>query len=153
MLASYGFLLIYSLTKDMSTLAKNVDPKMASNMDAMSSYIGAMSSDIAIIRHQSTDMVTHIKRMDGNITVLNGSIHDMNRSRENAIPLPATLTIELAKHIGRKTDGFGVNPDVSSWKELSASSLQPHALMNLSVSSPHLTVEAHSTGNGGYRAN
>lgn len=28
--------------------------------------------------------------------------------RENAIPLPATLTIQLAEEIGRKTDGFGV---------------------------------------------
>lgn len=95
-LASYGFFLIYSLTKDMSTLAQNVDPKMASNMDAMSSYIGDMSSDMAMMRLQITQMASHIEHIDGSISVLNGSILDMNRS----IDLMETHTVDISEKLG-----------------------------------------------------
>jgi hypothetical protein len=95
-LASYGFFLIYSLTKDMSTLAQNVDPKMAANMDTMSQSIGDMSSDMAIMRHQITKMVGHIEHMDGSITVLNGSILDMNRS----IDLMESHTVDISEKLG-----------------------------------------------------
>jgi len=95
-LASYGFFLIYSLTKDMSTLAQNVDPKMASNMDAMSSYIGDMSSDMAMMRLQITQMASHIEHMDDSISVLNGSIVDMNRS----IDLMESHTVDISELLG-----------------------------------------------------
>lgn len=95
-LAAYGFYLIYSLTKDMSTLAQNVDPMMAANMGTMSQSIGDMSSDMAIMRHQITKMVGHIERMDGSITVLNGSILDMNRS----IDLMESHTVDISTMLG-----------------------------------------------------
>ena len=95
-LASYGFFLIYSLTKDMSTLAQNVDPKMAGNMDSMSRYIGVMSEDMAAMRQQITRMVGHIEHMDDNITLLNRSILDMNQS----IDLMESHTVDISEKLG-----------------------------------------------------
>ena len=95
-LASYGFFLIYSLTKDMSTLAQNVDPKMAANMDAMSNYIGEMSSHMSVMRRQITKMAGHIEHMDSNISVLNGSILAMNES----IDLMEAHTVDISEKLG-----------------------------------------------------
>lgn len=77
-LATYGFFLIYSLTKDMSTLAQHVDPEMAANMGAMADHIGAMSENMDRMRQQIEKMANHIDRMDTNIAVLNGSVGQMN---------------------------------------------------------------------------
>lgn len=76
-LATYGFFLIYSLTKDMSTLAQHVDPEMAANMGAMADHIGAMSDNMDLMRQQIQKMANHIDRMDTNIAVLNTSVGQM----------------------------------------------------------------------------
>jgi hypothetical protein len=42
-LAGYGFFLIYSLTGDMSSMARSMDPKMGEHMEAMASSVVNLS--------------------------------------------------------------------------------------------------------------
>ena len=91
-LAAYGFFLIYSLAKDMSTLAQNVDPKMAANMDALSQHVGDMSGNMERMRREITKMATHIEQMDTSILTLNESVASMTKTLERM----ETHTLEIS---------------------------------------------------------
>ncbi|HFD86055.1 MAG TPA: hypothetical protein ENJ35_00065 [Gammaproteobacteria bacterium] len=82
-----GFYLIFNLTKDMSTMTHNIDPKMAVNLDAMSTHMGDLSRNIAVMTRQIGVMVekidsmeSHITNMDGNIENMSGDISQMDKS-------------------------------------------------------------------------
>lgn len=84
-----GFYLIYNMTNDMKTLTQNVDPKMKSNLGAMSNHMAELSKNIAIMTSQITVLVnkidsmdTHIINMDRNIGAITGSIGQVNRSMD-----------------------------------------------------------------------
>lgn len=98
-LASYGFFLIYSLTKDMSTLAQNVDPKMAANMDALAEHVGSMASSVDQMRREITKMATHIEHMDVSILTLNKSVASM----DNTLERMETHTLDISGKLGTLT--------------------------------------------------
>jgi|WetSurSiteA1Bulk_404760.scaffolds.fasta_scaffold94466_2 hypothetical protein len=94
-LATYGFFLIYSLTKDMSTLAQHVDPQMAANMGAMAEHIGAMSDNMDLMRQQIQKMANHIDRMDTNIAILNTSVGQMSENLDRMETHTSTISQQL----------------------------------------------------------
>jgi cell division protein FtsL len=85
-----GFYLIYSVTEDMDTLTRNIDPQMEFNLDAMSSHMAELSKNIAIMTGQITVLVqkidsmeTHISNMDGNIDTMGVDIAKVEQSMQN----------------------------------------------------------------------
>ncbi|MCP4697297.1 MAG: hypothetical protein GY862_10660 [Gammaproteobacteria bacterium] len=66
-LAAYGFFLIYSLTQDMHTLARNVDPQMAANLGTMADHISIMSMNLESMSDRIEEMNRHVGEMNQNI--------------------------------------------------------------------------------------
>ena len=63
LLAVSGFWLIYSITEDMHTLSRNIDPDMAQHLGDMSNNIAALTQ--------------HIENMDNNITQLRATVDNI----------------------------------------------------------------------------
>ncbi|MFK5969119.1 MAG: DUF948 domain-containing protein [Candidatus Marithrix sp.] len=96
-LAGYGFFLIYSLTHDMSSMARSMDPDMGEHMGSMTNSISTLSeqiqimsgqvqmmtrtmSDISVKLDTLQPMLSHIAQMDHsmvNITTSLSSIDTM----------------------------------------------------------------------------
>lgn len=94
-----GFWLIYSLTRDMHTLAQHVDPLMADNMGDMSKEIAELSSNISAMNGAIQQMTANINRMDVNLHSMNGSIvavethmMDISRKLNTLEPILGTMT-------------------------------------------------------------
>ncbi|WP_353571541.1 hypothetical protein [Candidatus Albibeggiatoa sp. nov. BB20] len=96
-LAAYGFFLIYSLTGDMRSIARSIDPDMAQHMAAMSQNIGDLSKQISTMTVTMNDislkldtlppmlkymsyMEQAMVRMDESITGMDSSITRMDES-------------------------------------------------------------------------
>lgn len=82
-LAAFGFYLIYSLTNDIRTIARSIDPnmghhmaRMTDSMQKMSVNINNMSSDIRSL----PPMLSHMEKMDGSIHSMVGETQKMNQS-------------------------------------------------------------------------
>lgn len=73
-----GFYLIYHVTKDMSTMTQSIDPRMATNLAAMSSYMSELSDNIEKMTGQIGVMVDKIESMDSNITKITNTIEDVD---------------------------------------------------------------------------
>jgi|JFJP01.1.fsa_nt_gi hypothetical protein len=97
LLAAYGFFLIYSLTSDMTKMARSIDPDMGDHMRTMAHSIKAMSTQIELMAGTMTEisvkldtlppMLQHMGymeqamvRMDGSITRMDKSIRSMDES-------------------------------------------------------------------------
>lgn len=78
-LAAYGFFLIYSLTEDMHTLAKRMDPEMGANMGTMADHISVLSLNIENMSDRIDTMTGYVKVMAGEITELNGYVAVMEK--------------------------------------------------------------------------
>jgi hypothetical protein len=96
-LAAYGFFLIYSLTGDMRSIARSIDPDMAEHMASMSQNIGDLSKQISMMTLTMNDislkldtlppmlkymsyMEQAMVRMDESITGMDSSITRMDES-------------------------------------------------------------------------
>lgn len=96
-LAAYGFFLIYSLTGDMTKIARSIDPNMGEHMRSMSQSIKRLSTQIESMTGTMTEisakldtlppMLQHMGymeqamiRMDGSITRMDKSIRSMDES-------------------------------------------------------------------------
>jgi len=82
-LAAFGFYLIYSLTGDVRTIARSIDPnmghhmaRMTDSMQKMSVNINNMSSDIRSL----PPMLTHMEKLDGSVHSMVGETQKMNQS-------------------------------------------------------------------------
>ena len=82
-LASFGFYLIYSLTSDVRTIARSIDPnmghhmaRMTDSMQKMSVNISNMSSDIRSL----PPMLSHMEKLDGSVHSMVGETQKMNHS-------------------------------------------------------------------------
>lgn len=97
LLAAYGFFLIYSLTSDMTKMARSIDPDMGEHMRTMAHSIQTMSVQIELMAGTMTEisvkldtlppMLQHMGymeqamvRMDGSITRMDKSIRSMDES-------------------------------------------------------------------------
>ncbi|MCV6636614.1 hypothetical protein [Candidatus Albibeggiatoa sp. nov. NOAA] len=96
-LAAYGFFLIYSLTGDMRSIARSIDPDMAEHMASMSKNIGDLSKQISTMTVTMNEislkldtlppmlkymgyMEQAMVRMDESITGMDSSITRMDES-------------------------------------------------------------------------
>lgn len=129
-LATYGFFLIYSLTKDMSTLAQHVDPEMAENLGTMAQYVGAMSGNMDLMRQQIQKMANHIDRMDTNIAVLNTSVGQMNEN----LDLMERHTSKISEQLDT------LHPILANMQ------LMTDAMGRMTVSTGVMSHEAHKIG-------
>jgi methyl-accepting chemotaxis protein len=80
LLAAYGFFLIFSLTRDMATLAQHVDPQMASNMGTMADRITVLSENVESMSQNVAQLTESIDIMNGYIATISGHTEDMSVS-------------------------------------------------------------------------
>ena len=90
-LAAYGFFLIYSLSKDIHTLAMGMDPNMAKNLTNMSDSVIILSENVRTMTRRIYKMSDTLEDMSGkmdtlenlgpmlvNMRGMNDSMHNMN---------------------------------------------------------------------------
>lgn len=63
-LAGYGFFLVYSLSKDMNTLAAHIDSNMNENMATMTESIESLAFNVAVMTDRMNEMAIHIEGID-----------------------------------------------------------------------------------------
>jgi len=76
-LAVYGFYLVYSLTRDMHTLADSMDPDMQPHMDILATNVAQLSTSVDTMSEQVTRMAESVLRMDGTMTAMNVNLTAM----------------------------------------------------------------------------
>jgi hypothetical protein len=69
-LAGYGFFLIYSLTTDMTTMARSIDPQMSRHMDEFSGHMANMSNNIGQLTQQIAVMSNTMDQMSTKLNTL-----------------------------------------------------------------------------------
>ena len=92
-LAGYGFFLIYTLSKDISTLAQGMDPEMGKHLSHISESVIYLSENVRTmtrrVYHMSESVETmadrmvsleHLEPMLNNMQGMNQSMGSMNRS-------------------------------------------------------------------------
>lgn len=76
-LAAYGFFLVYSLTRDMHTLADSMDPEMQPHMDTLATNIVQLSTSVDNMSGQVTRMTQSVRNMDGTMAAMNVNLAAM----------------------------------------------------------------------------
>lgn len=69
-LAAYGFFLIYTLSKDIHTLAMGMDPEMAKNLGNISDSVVYLSENIRTMTRRVDKMTGYIEDISGKMDVL-----------------------------------------------------------------------------------
>ncbi len=87
LLGMSGFWLIYSLTQDMHTMARHVDPKMAQNLEIMSSHMEELAHNIDTMTAVVRQMNTHIASMDTSIAIIQPDINVITTRMDTLPPL------------------------------------------------------------------
>jgi uncharacterized protein YoxC len=90
-LGASGFYLIYSLTKDMSTLAQNVDPQMALNMGTLSNHMATLSRSVAVMSDRVSEMTTTVDTMTQHVENIDVIMADISRKLNTMEPLLANI--------------------------------------------------------------
>ena len=86
LLGMSGFWLIYSLTQDMHALARNVDPKMAHNLETMSTHMEELAHNIDTMTAVVRQMNTHIASMDTSIGIMQPDISTISTRLDTMPP-------------------------------------------------------------------
>ncbi|KAA0445180.1 MAG: hypothetical protein FXV80_03190 [Candidatus Thioglobus sp.] len=76
MLSFGGFLIIYSITQDMTKLASAMDPKMGNNMSSMVASVNKLSNSVENMSISVANMRNDIRSMSKNMA---GITHKLNR--------------------------------------------------------------------------
>ncbi|MGV6853488.1 MAG: hypothetical protein ACWA5R_15085 [bacterium] len=63
-LAAYGFFLIFSLTRDIHTIAHSIDPNMGQNMEMLASRMETMTLEISAMRGNLQQMSSQMQSLD-----------------------------------------------------------------------------------------
>ncbi len=92
-LAAYGFYLVFSLTEDMHTLAKNVDANMAENMRSMSENLNLLSRNVALMSDRISEMSLNMENIDENTTVMNDYMADISTQLDTLTPILANMQV------------------------------------------------------------
>ena len=82
-----GFWLIYSLTQDMHALARHVDPKMAQNLETMSTHMSELAHNIDTMTAVVRQMNSHIASMDTSIGIMQPDISTISTRLDTMPPL------------------------------------------------------------------
>ena len=86
-LAAYGFFLIYSLTKDMHTLANSMDPDMGDHMTVMSGRMQELSINIADMTERIAEMRTDVSSMNRHMGVMEREMVSMSENTDTLKPM------------------------------------------------------------------
>jgi len=118
LLALSGFWLIYSLTQDIHSLTKSVDPEMGPNMHAISVNISHLSQNIEEMKNEVYVMRTEVQvigsRME-TIPQMQQHMNEMNQSMKSMNQHTGNMSIDmhhLNRHIGRPMSKVN---DVMPW--------------------------------------
>ncbi|WXU00675.1 MAG: hypothetical protein Ctma_1404 [Catillopecten margaritatus gill symbiont] len=76
LLAAGGFFIIYSITQDMTRLAKSMDPQMGSNMTSMVTSIDSVAKSVSQMNLSVASMRNDMHSMNKNMA---GITHKLNR--------------------------------------------------------------------------
>lgn len=108
-LAAYGFFLIYTLSKDIHTLAMGMDPDMEKNLGNISDSVVYLSENIRTMTRRVDKMTGHIEDISGKMDVLetlnpmlvnmrglNTSVGDMSHSVRNITLTSDAMRAEMA---------------------------------------------------------
>lgn len=109
-LAAYGFFLIYTLSKDINTLAKGMDPEMGKHLGHISESVIYLSENIRTMTRRVHDMsvsvddmsskmdeLDHLEPMLNNMRGMNSSMGSMNHHIGNM-----TVTTDAMRYdVGR----------------------------------------------------
>nr|VFJ90742.1 MAG: hypothetical protein BECKH772A_GA0070896_1002327 [Candidatus Kentron sp. H]VFJ91807.1 MAG: hypothetical protein BECKH772B_GA0070898_1002127 [Candidatus Kentron sp. H]VFJ98456.1 MAG: hypothetical protein BECKH772C_GA0070978_1002127 [Candidatus Kentron sp. H] len=98
-LAVYGFYLVYSLTRDMHTLADSMDPEMQPHMDILATNIAKLSKSVDSMSEQVTRMAQSVRNMDGtmtamniNLTAMRGDVSNISKNMNTMGPVLVNLS-------------------------------------------------------------
>jgi methyl-accepting chemotaxis protein len=114
LLAGYGFFLIYSLTQDMHTLARNMDPNMSGHMETMAEHIAILSVSIELMGEEIETMGENVALMTNEVDHMNTKLSTLepmlvNMSEMNkAIHTMAANTSAMTANTGTMTRNTGV---------------------------------------------
>ena len=75
LLAGYGFFLIYSLTQDMHTLAKSMDPDMSPHMEQMADHIAVLSVSIQLMGEEIEKMSVNVDSMTDEVRLVSNKMN------------------------------------------------------------------------------
>lgn len=105
-LAAYGFFLIYSLTRDMHTMAQAIDPTMEPHMNIMAESVMQLSKSVESMTTRIHEMADNINTMDAtvsrmstHIAVMEADIGEMSGKMDTLQPMLVNMS-EMNKSIG-----------------------------------------------------
>nr|VFJ64173.1 MAG: hypothetical protein BECKFM1743A_GA0114220_103493 [Candidatus Kentron sp. FM]VFJ64260.1 MAG: hypothetical protein BECKFM1743C_GA0114222_103642 [Candidatus Kentron sp. FM]VFK14855.1 MAG: hypothetical protein BECKFM1743B_GA0114221_103423 [Candidatus Kentron sp. FM] len=113
-LAVYGFYLVYSLTRDMHTLADSMDPDMQPHMDVLATNIAQLSASVDTMSEQVTLMANSVLRMDKTMTAMNVNITAMREDVSNISKNMNTMEPLLVNLSEMNVTMHGVNQSILS---------------------------------------
>ena len=76
-LAIYGFYLIFSLTQDMHTLARSMDPEMGRHMEEMAQSMADLSRNINSMNTTMDRVIVSLEGIEGRMVKINGNMDTM----------------------------------------------------------------------------
>jgi len=91
-LAVYGFYLIYSLTSDVASLAKSIDPRMEHHMAAMTVSIERLADTVAVMQASVAAMDSHIEGMSGSVANLEPMLKNMEEMNRTTAAIAASTS-------------------------------------------------------------
>ena len=100
-LAGYGFFLIYTLSKDIHTLASGMDPEMAKNLSHISESVIYLSENVRTMTRRVYHMSESVETMADRMTALEflepmlGNMHSMSTSMEGMNRNMGTMTLSM----------------------------------------------------------
>ena len=98
-LAAYGFFLIYTLSKDINTLAKGMDPDMGEHLSHISESVIYLSENVRTMTRRVYHMSESVETMADRMTALEHlepmlvNMHGMNLSMEGMNQNMRTMTL------------------------------------------------------------
>ena len=126
-LAAYGFFLIYTLSKDIHTLAQGMDPQMAKNLGNISESVVYLSENIRTMTRRVDKMTNYIEdiseQMEAleslepmlvNMRGMNASMASMDRSVHVMTMASDAMRYEMGK-MGNSMRPMGVMSDFMPW--------------------------------------
>jgi len=100
-LAGYGFFLIYTLSKDISTMAQGMDPELGKNLSQISESVIYLSENMRTMTRRVYHMSESVETMSGRMEALEylepmlTNMHDMNLSMEGMNQNMHTMNLNI----------------------------------------------------------
>lgn len=92
MIAAGGFMIIYSITQDMTKLAKAMDPQMGSHMASMVSSIDNMSKNVAQMSQSVNRMQKDFSNVNKNMIVVAKKMNNLDSMSSDMTQINAKMS-------------------------------------------------------------